>query len=86
MNQDVNGNMILFWKEVSKANGGKVENSKRMKDGKSRLTLEEVEVRRIYKNILRLPRNKLLSTCVAYMEFGETTTSKESRLGELRLR
>ena len=26
MNQDVNGNRKLFWKEVRKANGGKVEN------------------------------------------------------------
>ena len=28
MNQDVNGNRKLFWKEMSKANGGMVENSK----------------------------------------------------------
>ena len=27
MNQDVNGNRKLFWREVIKANGGKVENS-----------------------------------------------------------
>ena len=27
MNQDVNANRKLFWKEMSKANGGKVENS-----------------------------------------------------------
>ena len=27
-NQDVNGNRKFFWKELSKANGGKVENSK----------------------------------------------------------
>ena len=33
MNQDVNGNRKLFWKEVSKANGGKVENFNRIKDG-----------------------------------------------------
>ena len=26
MNQDVNGNRKLFWKKVSKANGGKVKN------------------------------------------------------------
>ena len=41
MNQDVNGNRKIFWKEVSKANGGKVENSHRIKDGKGRLVLEE---------------------------------------------
>ena len=34
MNQDVNGNKKLFWKEVSKAHGGKVENSNRLKDEK----------------------------------------------------
>ena len=32
MNQDVNGNRKLFWKEVSKEKGGKVENSTRIKD------------------------------------------------------
>ena len=30
-------------------NGGKVENSNRIKDGKGRLILEEAEVRRIWK-------------------------------------
>ena len=43
MNQDVNGNRKLFWKEVSKANGGKVENSNRIKDGNGRLVLKEDE-------------------------------------------
>ena len=41
MNQDVNGNRKLFWKEVSKANRGKVENSNRIKAGNGRLILEE---------------------------------------------
>ena len=49
MNQDVNGNRKLFCKEVSKVNGGKVENCNRIKDGNGRLTLEEAEVRRIWK-------------------------------------
>ena len=49
MNQDVNGNRKLFWKEVSKANGGKVENFNRIKDGNGRLALEEVEMQRIWK-------------------------------------
>ena len=49
MNQDVNGNRKLLWKEVSKANGGKVKNSNRIKDGNGRLALEEAEVRRIWK-------------------------------------
>ena len=47
--QDVNGNRKLFCKEVSKVNGGKVENCNRIKDGNGRLTLEEAEVRRIWK-------------------------------------
>ena len=49
MNQDVNGNRKLLWKEVSKANGGKVENSNRIKDGNRRLALEDAKVRRIWK-------------------------------------
>ena len=40
MNQDVNGNR-KFLKEVSKANGRKVENSNRIKDRNGRLILEE---------------------------------------------
>ena len=44
MNQDVNGNRKLFWKEVNKVNGGKVENFNRIKDGNGRLVLEEAEV------------------------------------------
>ena len=40
MNQDVNGNRKLFWKEVSKANGGKKENSNTIKDGNGRLVLK----------------------------------------------
>ena len=40
MNQDVNGNRKLSWKEVSKVNGGKLENSNRIKDGNERLKYE----------------------------------------------
>ena len=39
--QGVNGNRKLFWKEVSKANGGKVENWSRIKDGNGRLVFRE---------------------------------------------
>ena len=49
MNQDVNRNRKLFWKEVNKVNRGTGENFKRIKDGNGRLILEEVEVRRIWK-------------------------------------
>ena len=33
MNEDVNGNRKLFWKEVSNAKGGKLESCSRVKDG-----------------------------------------------------
>ena len=49
MNQDVNGNRKLFRKVVSKPNGGKEENSNRIKDGNGMLALEETEVHRIWK-------------------------------------
>ena len=46
MNQDVNGNRKLFWKELSKVNEGKVENCSRirMKMGR-RLALKDTELR-----------------------------------------
>ena len=46
MKEDVNGNRKLFWKVVSKAEGGRVERCRRIKDGNRRLTQED-EVRRI---------------------------------------
>ena len=49
MNQDVNGNGKLFWKEVSKANVGKVKSCSRIKDGNERLALGEAEALRIWK-------------------------------------
>ena len=49
MNEDVNGNRKLFWKEVSNAKGGKVDSCSRIKDLNGRLTQREDEVRRIWK-------------------------------------
>ena len=37
MNEDVNGNRKLFWKEVGNAKGGKVESCSRVQDGNRRL-------------------------------------------------
>ena len=37
MNEVVNGNRKLFWKEVSNVKGGKWENCSRIKDGNGRL-------------------------------------------------
>ena len=74
MNQYVNRNRKLFWKEISK------DNSNRIKDGNGRLALEEAEVRRIWKEYsedlcnIYIPRNRLQSTCVALMGFRERTT------------
>ena len=39
MNQDVDRNRKLFWKEVSKVNGGKVESYTVRKDENGRLVL-----------------------------------------------
>ena len=50
MNQDVNENRKRLWKEVSKANGGKVENCNRIKYRNGRLALGYDEVRRIWKD------------------------------------
>ena len=67
-----------------------MENSNRIKDGNGRLVLEAAGVRRIWKEykmriyIIWVPRNRLQFTCVAFLEFGETT-AEESRLGERSL-
>ena len=44
MNKDVNGNMKLFWKEISNAKEGKVESCSRIKDRNGRLAQGENEV------------------------------------------
>ena len=36
MNQDLDGNRKLFWKEVTKIKGGKVESCHRIEDGNGR--------------------------------------------------
>ena len=46
MNQAVKDERKLFWKEVSKANGGKLESYSRIEDGNGRLALGENEERR----------------------------------------
>ena len=44
MNENVNGNRKLFWKEVSSAKAGKVENCSRIKDGNGKLAQGEEKV------------------------------------------
>ena len=48
MNQDVNGNRKLFWKEVSKVNGGKVESCSRIKYRNGWFASGEDEFQRIW--------------------------------------
>ena len=43
MNQDVDGKRKVFWKEVSKVNGGNEESCSRIKDGNGRLALERMK-------------------------------------------
>ena len=47
VNEDVNGNMKLFWKEVINAKGGKVESCSRATDGNWMLAQEEDKARKI---------------------------------------
>ena len=49
MNEDMNGNMKLFWKEVSNAKGGKVESYNRINSGNGRLAQGDDEARKIWK-------------------------------------
>ena len=48
LNQGVDGKRKLFWKEVSKGNGGEVEKCSILEGENVRLTLEEVELRYIW--------------------------------------
>ena len=43
----------MFWKDVSKANGEKVYSCSRIKVRNGKLALEEIEVQRIRRSILR---------------------------------
>ena len=49
MNEEVNENRKLFWKEVSNVKGGKVESCSIIKEGNGRLAQGEDEVRKIWK-------------------------------------
>ena len=49
MNEDVNGNRKLFWKEVSNVKGGKEKSCSRIKDRNGRLVQGEDEIKSIWK-------------------------------------
>ena len=48
MNEDVNGNRKLSWKEVSNAKGEKKESCIRIKDGNGRLAQGEKDLEGIF--------------------------------------
>ena len=79
-NEDVNGNRKLFWKKVSNVKGGKVESCGRIKDGNGRLVQGRDDYgRSILKVfIIEIMRNRVHSTCLALIGFGEITTSEKS--------
>ena len=52
LNEDMNRNTKLFWKEVSNAKAGKGESCCRIKDGNGRLAHGEDEVRKIWNEYL----------------------------------
>ena len=91
MNENVNGNRKLFWKEVSSAKGGKVESCTRIKDGNGGLAQEEDESLKIWKDyfedLYNIDTQEQIAVPIwALMAFGEVNTSEESQLQELRLR
>ena len=78
LNEDVNGNRKLFWKEVSNAKGGKMKSCNRIKDGNGRLTRGKNEERMIWKAyfedlLLQILRNRLQTICVVLMGFEDAT-------------
>ena len=54
INQDVDGNRKLFWKEGNKMKGWKVETCSRIKDGNGKQTLGEDKYKRYGKSISRI--------------------------------
>ena len=54
MNEDVNENRKLFWKEASNAKGGKVESCSRVKDGNGSLVQRHDKVRKSGRSILKI--------------------------------
>ena len=53
MNEDMNENRKLFWKELINAKGGKMDSCSRVKDGNGRLAEGEDEARKIWKEYFK---------------------------------
>ena len=85
MNEDMNGNKKLFWKEVSNVKGGKVGSCNRIKDRNGRLAQRKDEVRRngkgYFEDLYNIDTEEH-STCVALIGFREVTTSNGRATGE----
>ena len=54
MNEDVNGNRKLFWKEASNAKGGKVESCSRIGDGNGGWHRKRMKCERSGRSILKI--------------------------------
>ena len=54
MNEDVNGNRKLFWKEVSNVKRGKVESCSRIKDGNGGWHRERMKCKGYGRSILKI--------------------------------
>ena len=86
MNHYANGNRKFFWKEVSKMNGERVDNSNRIKDGNGRLVLKEAEARRIWKEYNEDLCNTDTQEQVAVHMCGFNGVRRGNYFGERRLR
>ena len=78
---DVDGNKELFWKEV---NGGKGRGCSRIKDGNSRLPMEEDELQRIWKSYFEDLYNIGTKEQVAVYMYGFNNVQRNIYFGELK--
>ena len=81
MNQNVGGNRKMFWKVVSKVNGGKVESCSRIKDGNGCLALGKDVVQRIWKNFVVDLYNRDTQEEVAFHMYGFVGVHKVNYFG-----
>ena len=89
MNQDVNGNTKLFWREASKVNGRKIESCSRIKDSNRRLKVGDYEVQRIwmeyYEDLYNIDTQEQVAVTNVWLQWcSERNTLKKRRLGEIK--
>ena len=85
MNEDVNGSMKLFWKDVSNVKEGKEESCSRIKDLNLRLAQGKDEMRKIWEGYFEDLYDQGIQEQVAFHMCGFDGIRK-SQLQELRLR